>query len=298
MEQIRGKLEGKTNVVLALVIFGAVIFTGFVATSLNSGLGQMQSAETADASGQLAYSGGSSAHSLTRDASVESDRGGSGGTDTSAERKRIERIDLDFEVPDVNAAVDTAKARAGELGGYTESEDFNRRYGESADVTVRVPKSNVSAFMEDVENRGDWKLQSKNRNIDDVTDRYNELEVELRNKKQELNRLEQLINQTNSTESLIKIQERMGELRSRIQYLSQELEDIDNQVDYTRIRISFEEPEPITAEFNIRESVRDGYRGIFKSLNLMIVGTGYLLPFGLIYLIYRGIKNYRESEEQ
>jgi len=297
MEELRDKLQENTTLILAVIVVGGVLFTGFIATSFASNIGTTESLGSA---GSPAYSDTSlttESQGLSMDRSADAAAPGPNrGTDSAQERKRIERIDLDFEAPDVNSAVDSAKAEAESLGGYSESESFNRRYGETADVTLRVPKENVSEFLEEMENQGSWKLQSKDRNVDDVTDRYNELKIELRNKEQELNRLEELINQTNETSSLIEIQERMGELRSRIQYLNQELEDIDSQVEYTRVDIRFEEPEPITSEFDLRESVRDAYRGIFQSLNLLIVGTGYLLPVGALYLLYRGVKHWRGRE--
>lgn len=271
----------------------AVLLTGFVATTLNSGGLGMQS-QSGDA-----YRGGQTT-TASNDLDVSADIPGprEEGTTSSTERKRIERIDMDFEAPDAETAIDDSKNLASEHGGYSESEDINKRFGDSGSVTVRVPAENVTAFLEELESQGSWKLKSKNKNVQDVTDRYEELELELKNKRQELNRLEDLINQTDEVDSLIKIQERMSELRSRIQYLENQLQDIDSQVDYTRIDLRFEEPEPITAEFEIRESVTQGYKGIFQSLNFMIVGAGYLLPFAIIFFIYRKIKAFRNTDKE
>lgn len=267
---------GKENSEIILVAFGvlAIAIGGFVTQ-----MGTMASGDATDThqqSRQLGSAGGQTELSYDSSKAVE------------VERKRIETFDIDYEAPNVQNAVDVSKRIAEKFGGYTESENFHNSEtgGDSASVTLRVPQENVSEFLDELD-ANNWKLESRNRNVDDVTERYTELKLELKNKRQELQRLEELINRTNETESLVKIQERMGELRSRIQFIESQMQDIDRRVDYTRIDLRFEEPEPLTAEFELRESFRNAYQGIFTSLNWMIVGIGYLLPFGLLYAAYR-----------
>ncbi len=199
-----------------------------------------------------------------------------------AERKKITTVNLDLEVSDVETAQEDTKDIVERYEGRIESESIRRENGQEGRLTVGVPADNVSAFLGEVRDR--WKVESLDRDTRDVTDRYTELSLELKNKRQELDRLEKLVNRTEEVDSLIKIQERMGELRSRIQFLENQLNDLDRRVEYTEIRISYEEPQPITTEFELRESLRDGYRGIFQSLNLMIVGLGYIAPFLVVIL--------------
>lgn len=199
---------------------------------------------------------------------------------STEERKKVTSYNLDFKVPDVQKAMDSTATSASSYGGYVDSSNFNRDRGVNGYMTVRVPENNVTGFISDLEN--DYNLQSKSKNIDDVTEQYTELELELKNKRQELRRLEELMNRTEDVDSLIKIQERMSELRSRIQYLESRLEDLDKRVEYTRVHIQFEGPAPITTEFGLRDSVQQAYQGIFSSINLIIVGVGYLLPFAVI----------------
>ncbi|WEL19572.1 DUF4349 domain-containing protein [Candidatus Nanohalococcus occultus] len=215
---------------------------------------------------------------------------------STAERKRIETYSLDFEAVNIRSAVDDSIGIAEQFGGYSTGENFynNENGANSASVTLRVPSENVSEFMDELDAKN-WKLESKNRNVNDVTERYTELELELENKRQELEKLEELMEDANRTEDLIKIQERMGELRSRIQYLETQLEDIDRRVDYTRISLQFEEPEPITSEFELRNSFTDAYRAIFTTISWTIVGIGYLLPFAVLYGVYRAFKRVRRE---
>lgn len=203
-----------------------------------------------------------------------------GGDPDVAEKKEIITYNIEFKVQNVNSALESTGELAGDYGGWTDSQRYNTGKTNSGHITVRIPTQNVSSFLQDTENS--WKLESKNQDKRDVTSRYTELSLELENKRQELKRLEGMMNRTNDVDNLIKVQERMSEIRSRVQYLENEMEGIDEKVDYTEIRIGFEEPESFTAEFELRETFSNAFRGIFESLKLIVVGTGYLLPFALI----------------
>lgn len=217
------------------------------------------------------------------------ERGSSGSTG----RKVITRYSIDLEVPDVEEAMAETEKITERYAGFVDSSSFDRETGVHGSLTVRIPENNVTEFLDQLDE--EWKVESSRKNSEDVTDRYTELQLELRNKRQELQRLEELMNRTNDTSDLIKIQERMSELRSRIQYLDNQLTDLDRRVEYTEVSISYEEPQPFSTEFEIRESFRDAYRGLFQSINLMIVGLGYLLPFLAIgAIIYKGRKVVRQ----
>lgn len=268
--------------ILAVAVIGLALLTGGAVKFLDSmSLGGNSPVERQ----KLAATGGS----------VTYNAGGAAGTDTT-ERKRVTRYYIDLEVPDVEAAIDETGELAERKGGRVLSSSFNREDGDTGDLEVAVPDSNVSGFLEQVESS--WRVESSRKTVDDVTERYTELELELENRRQELRKLEQLMNRSDSVENTIKIQERMSELRSRIQFLENQLADLDRRVEYTNIHLSYEEPQPITHEFELRESFSHAYRGIFSSLDLMIVGLGYLLPFLVLGgIIYKGRNLWREREQ-
>ncbi|MFB6215635.1 MAG: DUF4349 domain-containing protein [Candidatus Aenigmatarchaeota archaeon] len=217
----------------------------------------------------------------------------SGGRDAGAVegRKKATSVRMTFEVASVQDALTQVKEYSKEYSGIVESTYFNKEYGSNGHVTVRIPQENSSVFEDRLENR--WNLKSSSTNTDDVTDRYTELTLELENKRQELRKLEEMINSTDEVESLIKIQERMSELRSRIQFLENQLSDLDKRTEYVRYSISFQEHEQFTSEFEVRKTFTNAYRAVFDSLRFIIVGAGYLVPFILLYLAYRGFKRFR-----
>lgn len=276
-------LADKRYLGIAALLLAAVVTGGLVQLTVNSGTGDSAVHERKFAA---AGTGSPVALELKGDTSANSQS-------IEQERKRVTRYFIDLEVPEVEKAIDETKELAKSYGGYMRSSSFDREDGDRGELEVRVPDSNVSEFLGQVEKN--WKVESSRKSVEDVTERYTQLKLELENKRQELRRLEELMNQSDSVENTIRIQERMSELRSRIQFLENELSQLDTRVEYSTIRISYEEPQPITHEFELRESFRQGYRGVFASLNLMIVGFGYLFPFLLLGgIIYKGRNLWRE----
>lgn len=247
--------------------------------------------------GNTASAGNDRAHKLQYERlSAGAAPAATGGDRASTARKRATSISLEVEVKDVENAQESTREEVERLNGIVNRVSLNREVGTRGSMTVRVPEENVSEFFTSMEDS--WRVESRDSDTTDVTDRYTELELELENKRQELRRLEDLMNRTDSVESLVKIQERMGELRSRIQFLEVQLEELDRRVEYTEIRISFEQPQPLETEFELRESVRNAYQGVFQSMKLMIVGTGYLLPFAAVAALAYGVRRFIKQRRQ
>ena len=278
MENLRDSLNTRYAAVAVVVV--AVMATGFLAQSLGS------QGVSGDYDGVERETANSAGTSLGLKAPLAEDQSGYDGGGSSP--MFAVSYDIDVSVSDVREVMSSVSDRATDLGGRIESEQFDRRYGVEGNLQVLVPESKASEFISDLESG--YSVDSINRNKRDVSDSYTETSLELKNKKQELQRLEELMNTTEEVSSLIDIQERMSDLRSRIQYLEQDKADIEEDVNYVDISISFEKPGAVDTGFELRESVANAYNGVFNSLNLLIVGTGYLLPFALIAALLYGLK--------
>lgn len=264
---------------LAGVVVAALLITGFLAQTFT---GQAQT-------------GAVESHSLSM-AGAPVAFGGDSAKTRASERKRITTVRMDLVVDDLFSAQTAIDGMVGMYGGWVASTSFDRELGKTGRMTVRVPEGNLSTFLAGVEGR--YRVQSQHKNVQDVTDRYTELELELRNKRQELQQLESLLNKTEDVEHLIKIQERMGDLRSRIQYLETQLGDLDKRVQYAEVSLQLEERSLLTSRFELRRAINDAYQGMFRSVELMIVGIGYLLPFAVLFaLFYLGRRQWRERNE-
>ena len=207
------------------------------------------------------------------------------GSSGSSDRKIVTTVRTTLKVSDVAEAQENTRNLVEQYNGFIESSSIDQRNEVSGSMTVAIPDENLSAFTSGLEDR--YKIESQNTDRSDVTDRYNELESELSTKKQEMQQLRELMNRSENVSDLIKVQERMSELRSRIDYLQKQLDDLDERVTYSKVYIDFEGPELLRAGFNLRETFYQAYRAVFDSVRLIILGTAYLLPFLIVAGLYK-----------
>ncbi|MDY6761774.1 MAG: DUF4349 domain-containing protein [Candidatus Nanohaloarchaea archaeon] len=226
--------------------------------------------------------------------SFAADTGGGEAGDSGGDgRMRVTRVRMDINVPDVQQAQTDIETLVNDYDGFVQDTSIQKEFGDSGRMEVRIPEQNRTVFAAAVEER--WEVDSRDTSVNDVTRRHTELSLELKNKRQELRRLEQLMNRTDDVENLIKIQKRMGELRTRIQFLENEIAQLEEQVEYATVTISMEEASAFESRFELRQAVTDAYRGALDSVNLMIVGTGYLLPFAVLFaLLYLGKRKWEQ----
>lgn len=208
--------------------------------------------------------------------------------DESSTRKIVTTVRTTLRVDDVSTAQEAVRRQVEEYNGFIESTSIDQRNEVSGRMTVAVPDENLSEFTSGLESS--YRVESQSSDRTDVTDRYNELEAELESKKQEMRQLEELMNRSENVSELVKIQDRMSELRSRINFLQKQLEDLDERVTYSKVYITFEGPELLKAEFDLRKTLFDAYRGVFQSIRLMILGAAYLLPFAVLVGLYKLVK--------
>lgn len=277
LDRIRN-LDQIYKIGLALLI---VLTVGFIASSFQTppSLGTTDNA-------QLDY------RSPTKDFAVSrniADTGGSGSVaPESTNRKIVTTIRTTLRVNDVAEAQENTRQLVKQYNGFIESSSIDKRNEVSGRMTVAIPEKNLSQFTNDLE--ADYRVESQNSDRTDVTDRYNELEAELDSKKQEMEQLKGLMNKSENVSDLVKIQERMSELRSRINFLQKQLEDLEERINYSKVYVTYEGPELLKASFDVQETFFQAYQGVFESIRLMILGAAYLLPFIMFIGLYKVLR--------
>lgn len=206
----------------------------------------------------------------------------------SSDRKIITTVRTTLKVSDVSEAQENTRQLVDHYNGFIESSSIDQRNQVSGRMTVAIPDENLSEFTSGLESS--YRVESQSTDRTDVTDRYNELEAELEAKQQEMQQLEDLMDRAENVSELVKIQERMSELRSRIDFLQRQLDDLDDRVRYSRVHITYEGPELLRASFSLQETLFQAYRAVFDSVRLMILGAAYLLPFLVLVGLYRLLK--------
>ncbi|PSH01865.1 MAG: hypothetical protein BRC27_00650 [Nanohaloarchaea archaeon SW_10_44_10] len=277
LKQRISELDNRVKIASVLTL---VLVVGFLASSapgLQEYSGQQKLSQSA--SSDLAY-----------DAPTTTEAGGGGDTresadSSSSERKVVTTVRTTLKVSDVGSAINSVTFSANSLGGFIESSSVNQDRESRGRITVAVPEENLSKFESDLESN--WQIKSRNVNRDDVTDSYNKLETEINSLKAEHQRLQELINQTDDVENLIRLQERMSEVRSQINYKQQRLDRLKEDIQYSKVHLTLEGPQSFESRFEIRETLSEAYGAVFESVKLIILGVAYLLPVAALYGIYR-----------
>jgi hypothetical protein len=100
----------------------------------------------------------------------------------SAERMIVYTVSLRLEVQDTDKAVNDVTAIAAQYKGYIAASNLNRNpNGKMAGtITLRIPADSLDAAQKQIEAAG-LKVLSRNKNSNDVTDQYTDLNARLTN---------------------------------------------------------------------------------------------------------------------
>lgn len=230
-----------------------------------------------------------------------------GPTAADVDQKIIKTGNMDLLVDDVADAAAKVGGIAVDRGGFVQSSSVSEGgngayYG---NVIIRVP---VEAFEEVMaELRGLATLvRNESSNGQDVTEQYTDLEAQLRNAKAQEETYLEVLKQARSVEDILKVQERLGMIRSQIESLQGRIQYLTNSTSYSTISVSLSEEPAVrapTKEFRPFAIIKEAFQTLVVVAQDVIAGIiwvvivwgGILLPIGLIgWFIARAWKKRRQ----
>jgi len=226
--------------------------------------------ETAAASAQSYDSGFGTENAEASDNTVTEE--GAAGV-TATERKLIKNVDMNVETREYDKLLASVENKVTELGGYIESLDayngssyYNYRSTRNANMTIRIPKDRLDEFLNTVSDLGN--VTSRSENVQDVTLTYVDLESHRDALQTEQERLLQLLEQAESIEDIITIEQRLSDVRYQLESMESQLRSYDNQVDYSTVYLYIDEVEVYTPveEETAWERISAGFMDSLKSI--------------------------------
>ena len=224
-------------------------------------------------------------------------------TDTS--RKLIRRVYLNVETRSFDDLSAQITKRVGELGGYFESSEVGGHGGKGypeaaragepryARMIIRVPKSNVDAFVGMVSENSN--VTAKTETTEDVTLAYVDVESRKKALTIEQERLLVLLGKAEKIEDIIKLEERLSDVRYQLESYGSQLRVYDNQVDYSKVSLDIYEvkretpAEPTTMSSRIKngfaQTMYDMGNGLENFTVWFIVNLPYLLIWAVVISI-------------
>lgn len=173
-------------------------------------------------------------------------------------RKLIKTVSLEAETGNLYALDQFITQKVAALGGYIESsnkysksrgyqdpyyattesdEDMaERSRWTSADYTLRIPADRLDEFVADVDSQAN--VTSQYNNVDDVTLRYVDMESRRNSLRTEQTRLLELLEQAETIEDVISIEDRLTDVRYELESMESQLRAMDNQIRYSTVHLN------------------------------------------------------------
>ncbi len=203
------------------------------------------------------------------------------------QRKIIRNANVSIEVKNFEQANSKIEAIVEGTGtGYIQETNINRKkryingevkYITSAVIIARVSADEFSDKLTAIKGLG--TLQDLSIKSDDVTDKFYDVESELRLLKYEQSRLEEYLKKISDPDTIFKTESRLTEIRHQIERLTGTLNKMSDLVKLSTITINVNEQDP-----DSEEEVKDSYigkllNGFKESLGTVVAFLGGLLLF-------------------
>jgi uncharacterized protein YceK len=271
-----------TSIVVMMLLLAGILVSG--CASVYEEKGYSQSADLAVEDYDDSYA--------RNTAMGEAEYADSGGASTaSVDRKTITTVDMTIQVGDAAEGVDEISKMAVASGGYVSSSSIRDSYydsheGKEGYITVRVPESEYSSFLENVGELGEVTRESVS--AQDVTEEYIDVSARLDNLERQEARLQEILNMTETVEDVLAVEKELERVRGEIESLTGRLNYLDDRIEFSTINIRVTEPRPITRSWGIRDAISESVNGFISMVNALIILVGYLLPLVIVLIFFGG----------
>lgn len=156
-------------------------------------------------------------------------------------QKLVTTVSLDMETRDLDAFLKELNTATTGAEGYFESSSMSGSSydaidkSRSASFTARIPEDKLAAYLQQL--KGSGNVLSENSYVQDVTLEYTDVESRKHALTAERDRLYELLSQAASTEAILSIQQRIGEIDSQLESYESQLRHFDNSVSYSTVNL-------------------------------------------------------------
>lgn len=222
--------------------------------------------------------------------------GGSSIAGASIEpEKVITTIDLGLETDDFDEFVIDMELVISEFKGYIENSNIwyggysrSYRHGEYA---IRIPRENVEEFKHFISEIGNLINESTNRQ--DVTSQYKDTESRLRVVETKEERILELLETADVMADIIELERELNNIIYEKEYLTSELMNLDERVDYSTVYLNVEEVERYSnvddmetgLGTRIANAFKDSMHFFYDSLENLVIFVIYAIPFLIVLAI-------------
>ena len=229
-------------------------------------------------------------------------------------RKLIKTVNMSIETEEYDELINQITQKVSSLGGYIEyvSTDGNRNY-RYGNIVARIPKENLESFEQLLE--GSSNITYRQESVQDVTLDYVDMESHKKMLIAEQDRLLTLMEQAETIEDIIAIENRLTDVQYQIESMESQLRTYDNQIDYSTVNLDIrevvrytpQEPEGVWERikngfkenlYSVGEGIQDFLIGVIISLPQIAVFAVIVLAIAIIAkMILRKIKKSHKEKK-
>ncbi len=215
---------------------------------------------------------------------------------TGSSRKLIRTVNLSAETREFDKFIANITSKIDSLGGYVESSDINGNSYDtystrSAYIVARIPENKLDGFVTGVEEASN--ITNKNERAEDVTLQYADVEAHRDSLKIEQARLNELLEQADTLENIIELENRLAEVRYEIESYESRLRLMSNQVQFSTVNLDVYEvkeytPEPVVElSFGQRlyAEFTDSCKTAWETIQDFVIGFIAFIPLLLVILV-------------
>lgn len=172
------------------------------------------------------------------------------GTIDDPNAKLIRTVHIDAQTKQYEELMTALNAKITALGGYIENRDayngseyrnYRNRY---CNMIIRIPAENLDAFVTHVNEN--FNVTNTSESVENITLQYADTASRVEALQVEQTRLLELLEKAESLEDILKIEERLSDVRYELTSFASRLRVMDNQVTYATVHLNINEVEELT----------------------------------------------------
>ena len=214
-------------------------------------------------------------------------------TSAESERKIIKEASIDLEVRNLTDFQKSLKTAMEKNGGYVGSESSsNWDNSRTFNATLHIPADKLDSFLTELDTLG--TVTHKEIGSDDVTDTYVDVEAKLKSLETELETLLGIMKKAENLDDVIKLQDRITQVRGEIEGYKAQLKILDGQIEYSRVMLSAtEESHTVKSDGSFGSQVKEKFlksiyslADFFESFAISFIGSiPYLIIIAVVAVV-------------
>lgn len=198
-------------------------------------------------------------------------------------QKLVRSGGINFQSEAVDKDYNQIKGMLGGFNAYLENESqSNDNFRKSYFLSIRVPSEKYDSLLNAIAKIA-FRVENKYSNVEDVTERYYDLQTRIQNKKELEKRYREILSKANEVKDILEIERNLNQVRTEIESMQGQFNYLSQQIQFSSLQVQFYEELP----YELNSPKKKGFWvRIFNALDngwqvflTFVVGLVTLWPF-------------------